>query len=264
MFVDAIDVVYDATIPYDERFFQSLNHVVQEETWLERGKVVIDLLKSIGIEKGKPFNPDQNTRDILNHAAGEAHVLLEKRYDALFGGTPYFNNSRWLLPALPDYIKGAMNDCSDPNDYPVDSRGLVFTFAFFTPKHLGQGQYYLMTIKDKDGYAFDGAATYRLSVPANAPVNLHWSATIYDRATHALIRNMPRASRSSQNVGLQSNADGSVDIYFGPQAPNGKDSNWVPTSPGGQFEVLFRFYGPTNPLFDKTWKLPDVQKIAPQ
>jgi hypothetical protein len=121
-----------------------------------------------------------------------------------------------------------------------------------------------MTIKDRDGNALDSAATYRLNVPANAPVSLYWSATIYDRPTHALIRGMPRASRSSQNVGLQKNADGSADIYFGPKAPDGKDSNWVPTSPGGQFEVLFRFYGPTKALFDKTWKLPDLEKVAAQ
>ena len=261
-FVDAIDVVYDATIPYDVRFFQSLDYVVQREPWLERDKAMIDQLKSIGIEKSKPFNPDQNMRHILSTAASEAHALLESRYGALFAGTPYFDNSRWLLPALPDHVEGAMNDYTDPNDYPVDSRGLVFTFAFFTPKHLGQGQYYLMTIKDKDGNAFDGSATYRLNVPANAPVNLYWSATIYDRTTHALIRNMPRASRSSQNVGLQKNANGSVDVYFGPIAPDGKASNWVPTSPGGQFEVLFRFYGPTRPLFDKTWTLPDIEQVA--
>jgi hypothetical protein len=59
-------------------------------------------------------------------------------------------------------------------------------------------------------------------------------------------------------------ADGSVDIYFGPKAPAGKDSNWVPTNPRGQFEVLFRFYGPEKPLFDKTWKLPDIERITAQ
>lgn len=168
------------------------------------------------------------------------------------------------MPGLPDYIKGATTDYADPDDYPVDDRGLVFTFAFFTPKHLGQGQYYLMTIKDKDGNALDGAATYRLNVPANPPVNLYWSATIYNRATHAFIRDMSRSSRSSQNVGLQKNADGSVDVYFGLKAPDGKETNWVPTSPSGKFEVLFRFYGPTKPLFDKTWKLPDIEKTAVQ
>jgi hypothetical protein len=55
-----------------------------------------------------------------------------------------------------------------------------------------------------------------------------------------------------------------VDIYFGPKAPAGKDSNWVPTNGSGQFEVLFRFYGPEKPLFDKTWKLPDIERIAGQ
>jgi hypothetical protein len=55
-----------------------------------------------------------------------------------------------------------------------------------------------------------------------------------------------------------------VDIYFGPKAPPGKESNWVPTNPSGQFEVLFRFYGPDQPLFDKMWKLPDIEQITAQ
>jgi len=55
-----------------------------------------------------------------------------------------------------------------------------------------------------------------------------------------------------------------VDVYFGPKAPVGKEANWVPTSATGQFEVLFRLYGPEKPLFDKTWKLPDIEKIAAQ
>jgi Protein of unknown function (DUF1214) len=115
-----------------------------------------------------------------------------------------------------------------------------------------------MTVKDKDGNALDGAATYRLNVPADAPVELYRSATIYDRATPALIRGRSRSSRSSQNVGPQKNANGSLDVYFAPKAPAGKESNWVPTSADGQFEALF----PTKPLFDKTWKLPDIEKIA--
>jgi hypothetical protein len=117
-----------------------------------------------------------------------------------------------------------------------------------------------MTINDKTGEPFDGAATYRLKVPANPPVTLYWSATAYDRATHALIRNMQWSSRASTTPGIQKNADGSVDLYFGPKAPAGKESNWVPTNPNGKFEVLFRFYGPQKPLFEKTWKLPDIEK----
>lgn len=261
-FVDAIDVVYDSIIPYDLRFFQSLDRVVQIEPWLARDKLMIDILKSIGIEKGKPFNPDAKTQDILTSAAREAHAVLESRYEGMF--TPYFDNSRWALPGSSDYLKASQDGFSDPNTYPFDGRGVVFTFAFFTPKHLGQGQFYLMTVKDKDGQNFDGSKSYRLAVPPNAPVNQYWSATVYDRATHGLIRDMSRSGRGSQSQGLQKNADGSVDIYFGPTAPTGKDSNWAPTNPSGQFEVLFRFYGPEKPLFDGTWKLPDIERTAAQ
>jgi len=107
----------------------------------------------------------------------------------------------------------------------------------------------------------DGGRTYRLTVPANAPVKLYWSATVYDRATHALIREMPKSDVSSLTPGLTKNTDGSMDIYFGPTAPAGKEANWVPTKTGGMFEVLFRFYGPEKPLFDKTWKLGDIEEV---
>jgi len=166
-FVDAINSVYDSTIPYDLRFFQSLDRIVQTEPWLPRDKLMIDMLKSIGIEKGKPFSPDAKSQVILNSAAREAHALLESRYEGIFT-PPYFDISRWALPALPDYLKASQDGFSDPDEYPVDSRGLIFTFAFFTPKHLGEGQFYLMTVKDKNGQSFDGSKNYRLTVPADA------------------------------------------------------------------------------------------------
>ena len=62
----------------------------------------------------------------------------------------------------------------------------------------------------------------------------------------------------------EKNADGSVDVWFGPKAPEGKEANWVPTDPDGKFEVLFRLYGPEKPLFDKTWNLPDIERITAQ
>jgi hypothetical protein len=251
-------VVYDNTIPYDLRFFESLNRFVQAEPWLERDKAMIDTLKSIGIEKGKPFNRDLRTQETLKEAAREAHAWLDAQYEAVFS-PPYYEGCRWAVPASPEVIEGQATFYAKPDVYPVDGRGVVFSFAYFSAKHLGAGQFYLMTIKDKEGRSFDGGSTYRLTVPANAPVKLYWSATVYDRTTHALIRNSARSSRSSQAPELQKNADGSVDLYFGPRAPAGKESNWVPTSAGGTFEVLFRFYGPEKPLFDKTWRLPDIE-----
>ena len=261
IFVDAIDLVFDATIPYDLRFFQSLNRVVQYEPWQLRDKAMIDQLKSIGIEKGKPFNPDAKTQEILKDAAREAHAWIEARYESVFS-PPYYEDSQWALPASPEVLEGLQTLFANPDSYPVDGRGITYSYAFFSAKHLGTGQFYLMTIKDAKGKPFDGGSTYRLTVPANAPVKQYWSATAYDRATHALIRNQSRSSRSSQNPGLQKNTDGSVDVFFGPQAPVGKEPNWVPTFAGGKFEVLFRLYGPEKALFDKTWKLPDIEQLA--
>jgi hypothetical protein len=262
VFLDAIGVVYDSTIPYDLRFFQSLDRFVQSEPWLTRDKAMIDQLKSIGIEKGKPFSPDETTQRALNAAAGEAHAWLDLKYETMF--SPYYPGRQWVFPIAPDVIGGLQSQFADPDSYPVDGRGVTYTMAFFSTKHSGIGQYYLMTVKDKDGQHFAGANTYRLIVPAHAPVTQYWSATVYDRATHGLIRDSSRSGRSSQSPGLQTNADGSVDIWFGPRVPEGKESNWVPTNPSGQFEVLFRFYGPQKPVFDKTWALPDIERIAAQ
>jgi hypothetical protein len=142
----------------------------------------------------------------------------------------------------------------------VDERGVAYSYAYIGIKRLGTGQFYLISIRDKDGHSFDGGKTYRLNVPANAPVEQYLSVTAYDRQTHALIKNMPRASRSSQIPEMRKNADGSVDVFFGPTAPDGKESNWVPTDPARRFEVMFRLYAPTKALFEKTWVLPDIEK----
>src|SRR5580765_3441370 len=260
IFIDASDVVFEANIPYDSRFFDSLNRMVQSEPWLARDKAMIDSLRTIGIEKGKPFKPDAKTSAILDAAAKEARDWLEMKYAALFT-SPYYEGTGWALPMTPELIEGLQTQFSNPNSYPVDGRGVIYTMAFFSPKRSGAGSFYLLTIKDKTGKSFDGGSRYRLHVPPNAPVRQFWSATAYDRATHGLIRNLPRSSRSSQNPELQKNSDGSVDIYFGPKAPDNKESNWVPTSAAGKFEVLFRFYGPEKALFEKTWKLPDIEKV---
>ena len=83
-----------------------------------------------------------------------------------------------------------------------------------------------------------------------------------DRETHALIKNVERASRASNAAEIQKNADGSVDIYFGPRAPAGKEANWVPTDPQRGFELMFRLYGPKKEFFDKAWELQDVEKMG--
>ena len=76
-----------------------------------------------------------------------------------------------------------------------------------------------------------------------------------------MVRNMERASRASNAADVQKNADGSVDLYFGPKAPAGKKSNWVPTDPLRQFELMVRVYGPKKEFFEKAWSLPDAEKV---
>ncbi|CDP88510.1 MULTISPECIES: DUF1254 domain-containing protein [Mycolicibacterium] len=259
-FIDAADAVYDSTIPYGFRYFELLDQFVQREPWLQRDRVMISMLASIGIEQGKLFEPDDELKAVLEAAAAEAHDWLDANYPRFFT-SPYFEGTHWALPASPEVIQGMQTGFADPAGYPVDDRGILYSFIYFSAKHIGQGQFYVMAIADADGQAFDGAATYRLRVPADPPVSLYWSATVYDRATHALIRDQPYGSRSSHRPDLAVNPDGSIDIFLGAEAPKGRESNWIPTNPGGRFEVLFRLYGPKPALFDKTWTLPDIEKL---
>lgn len=258
-FADASGTLFDSTIRYDASFFRNLDRVVQTEPWLTRDKAMIDELKTLGIEKGKPYQADPTRDATLAAAAYEAKVLLSQRYDK--GFPVMVPGSRWFPAAIPEVIKAVSGGYAEPDAYPVDARGVSYTLGFTGIKRIGTAQFYLMANKDHDGNAFDGARTYKLTVPPNAPVKQYWSATAYDRETHALIKEMPRASLASITNGVQKNADGSVDVYFGPKAPAGKEANWVPTDPDRKFELLFRLYGPEKPLFDKTWKLPDVERI---
>jgi hypothetical protein len=256
-FKDVKDANFDSTIRYDLSFFTLLDRIIQTEPWIERDRVMIDVLRSIGIEKGKKFSPDAPTQDVLAAGIADAKAWLAARYEA--GFPPFFEGTHWTMPTLPETVEGQSTTYADTDKYAVDARGVAYSYAYIAIKHLGVGQYYLINIKDKDGHSYEGAKTYRLRVPPNVPVEQYWSVTAYDRETHALIKGVDRASRASNAAELHKNTDGSVDIWFGPKAPAGRDSNWIPTNPTHRFELMFRFYAPTKPLFDKSWKLPDVE-----
>jgi hypothetical protein len=259
-FIDLLEVDFSNTIPYDFHFFETLNEFVQREPWLTRDLVMVDFLKTIGIEKGKPFTADSRRKEILNAAIKDAHQFLDSQYEAIFK-PPFYDNTNWALPASQDVVKAIMTNYQVPNLYPVSERAISYSMAYFSAKHLGTGQFYLMSIKDDKGQSFDGSKIYQLHLPAKVPVKLYWSVTAYDRETHALIKGMKYFSRASTTPGLQKNSDGSVDIYFGAKAPAGKESNWVPTDPNGKFELLARFYGPEKGFFDKSWKMGDVTEV---
>ncbi|MEU7023859.1 DUF1254 domain-containing protein [Streptomyces sp. NPDC046203] len=256
--IDALGHLYDTAIRYDTGFFDTLDTMVQAEPWLDRDRAVIDQLASLGIKQGTAYAPDDDTRHILATAITDAKTWLDTRYQALFD-SPYWPGTHWTMPAMPDLIDSTNSGFARPYAYPVDDRGLAYTFAFFSSRHLGKGQSYLMAIADTDGSPLDGGASYRLTVPADVPVSQYWSLTVYDRATHTFLRNSERLSRSSLNTDLVVGDDGTVDLYFGPRAPAGRENNWIPTSAGTGFEVMFRLYGPKAAFTDKTWVLPDIQ-----
>jgi hypothetical protein len=54
-----------------------------------------------------------------------------------------------------------------------------------------------------------------------------------------------------------------VDIYIGPKPPAGKTANWIQTASGRGWFPFFRLYGLEKPLFEKTWKLPDIERVNP-
>jgi hypothetical protein len=262
VFTDVQDVLFDSTIRYDASFFTNLNRVVQSEPWLDRDRAMIDQLRSIGIEKGKPFAPDAAANQVFTDAIGDAHAWMAAKYDA--GLPPFFEGTHWTFPGHPELIKAASENFDGPNDYPVDWRGIAYHYAYIGLKRLGTGQFYLINIKDKSGESYDGSKAYRLHVPPIVPIEQYWSLTAYDRDTHALIKNVDRASRASNNPEVKKNADGSVDLYVGAKASAGQESNWIPTDPARKFELMFRLYGPKKEFFEKAWALPDVERVAAQ
>ena len=127
---------------------------------------------------------------------------------------------------------------------------------------VGFGQVYLETARDAAGAWLDGAKSYRLRVPPNAPVKQFWSFTLYENTTRAPLQSPQGAADiSSRKPGLVVNADGSVDLFFGPKKPPGANANYVQTVPGKGWFTYFRLYAPTEPYFKKEWALPDIVEI---
>jgi hypothetical protein len=252
-----------ASPPRGIAYFEVLAELVQQEPVQELDRIMMAMLRSIGIEKGKRFGPDEHMKKILEEAAliGEAMAMVndfEKR------GMPtahYVDNSTWDVALLLDPSQETENYTQ------VDERAAWFyeataTSAGMTTKTPGIGSVYLSAYKDKDGDWLDGAKTYRLRVPANPPVAQFWSLTAYDVNTRSLLQNKDRSSDRSSRMDLVKNGDGSVDIYVGPMPPKGFDKNWVPSLPTQEWFAYFRLYGPTEAHFNRTWVLPDFEKLT--
>jgi len=255
-FINLADIVFDGLPRYDVRFFESLNRMVQIEPVQEKDKQMMNILRYIGIEKDKPFKPDAKTGRILASSVREARDWIDVRTPP----QPYFPRKQWLTPGEPISVEtGATFETAEY--FGTDARASTYRVAFAIPKKMGAGSFYLFGWYDKAGQLLQGANTYHLTVPPNVPVRQFWALDVYDNATGAFIRESPRVSLCSFDETVEKNADGSVNIYLGPKAPAGKEANWIPTRAGAGFFLIFRLYGPERPLFDKTWQLPDIEKV---
>ena len=161
-----------------------------------------------------------------------------------------------------------MNPKIDLDNYSMFNERTSYTFeatttsAGMVSRVPGKGSAYLGSYYDADGNALMGGNNYKLRIEPNPPAANFWSITVYDIENRLIIRNKSKKSDiSSRAEGLSTNTDGSVDLYFGPKAPKGKETNWVQTNPGESFSLYLRLYGPLQPYFDQTWPMNKVEII---
>ncbi len=120
---------------------------------------------------------------------------------------------------------------------------------------VGKGSQYAYCEKDKAGDYLNGGKTYKLRIPPNVPAKDFWSVVVYDPRTRSELQtDQPFPSKNNQRDDLAVNADGSVELLFGPSAPKGKEKNWIQTVPDKGWFVILRLYGPLEPWFDKSWQ----------
>jgi len=262
----------------DGSAFDQLKQLVDSEGANLADSDGFGMLASIGIIKGKPFNPDAKTKAILDRAAKTAYKMsrvigFEDKTSGLDLHV-YSDRTCWLNPfadGTPSNPGGVKNMVwqNVAGAYPYldhDARIWMFTdYYSLSPGMVsqipGKGAKYMIAFNDSKGAPLSGGSNYRINLPANIPAANFWSVTLYEAENASGLANgRPFPSLGSRDKPAQ-NADGSTDIYLGPKAPAGKEANWNATVPGKGYFVILRLYGPTENAINKSWKPGEVEKV---
>jgi hypothetical protein len=247
----------------DFHFYEELNTVVQHEPADAFDPEIVGLFASIGIKKGKPFEPDPRMKGILIDAVAVANatsraMLFASRDDRV----KFYPDRQWNTT----FIGGSYAFLNE-GERMLDARtmfhyyaaGITPAMAYSKP---GTGSAYAYAARDAKGEYLDGGKTYKITLPAPIPVGQFWSFMVYDNQTRSILgTDQKLAGLDSNQKGIKKNADGSVTVWFAPKAPAGEETNWVQTMPGKGWNSLLRLYAPLEPWFDKTWKPGDFERV---
>jgi len=248
--------------PADGSAFDMLARFIDHEYADPADMEMRGVLATLGIQKGKPFDPDSRMRALLHKGAKTAfrigHSLIYEPL-AIVPNALWYPDRRWanVFPGNATFTSSTFNY--------IDPRTGFFTVAYSTSPGMAAnmenvGAKYPVTFVDAQGDFLQGANRYRLRLPKDVPVALFWSVTVYDPVTGSGLDNgQPFPSINTMDR-PSANADGSTDIYFGPSSP-GDGKNWLRTLPGKGFFVILRLYGPTKAFFDQRWKPSDMERV---
>lgn len=264
-FVNASGRQYNTVSPNTIQYFHDINECVQYEPIEALDVERRGVLKAIGIEKGKPFNPDARMKRLLSEAAAIGNAYYRSGYwrpqnesNIIYKGT----KKRWMT-GYPDHnptfiTNGAMELNWRMFFYCIGTGVTPYMAAM----HAGEGSDYAVNYSDADGNPLAGSKNYKLILPANIPVARFWSIIVYDSQSRSFVRtSQPGATLSSVFGGVEQNKDGSTDIYFGPKAPKGKEKNWLQTVPGDTWFICLRMYGPEKPWLDHIWQPGEIELV---
>jgi hypothetical protein len=241
-------------------FWERLHEILNREVVAERDRFFMAMLKRVGIEKGKPFDPTPRQRKLLEEAAFVGEAMAKANDLAKRSTAPYWQGANWkiALGLEPSQRQENYDELDERAEWFYEA---VTTSAGMVTTTPGLGSVYLASYADKDGNWLEGGKSYRLRIPANPPAEQFWSIAVYSWDTRTLIDNEQKRSAQSSRQDLIKNADGSIDLYYGPKPPKGKEKNWVQTMPGQGWWVYLRFYAPTKAYFDKSWSMGDFEKL---